>query len=373
MKNFILPFSLAFVVGCTAPTDEPTQDVEATDENSVEEPATADMDFLCTPQENKTPICGFQAAPEDAEWLPDGSGLIVSEMTGFGASERRGAISLVNIETGEISLLHDASMQNPARDQNVWGAEGVVSKENFSPHGISLSRRRDGLWQLLVVNHAEKETIDFFELLQVDGRWTLQWRGGVDADGTDIYNDVSASANGFYTTRFFKEELDNLFIDYTEKRENGIVKEWTPDKGWMELGGTKGISLNGILWNEAADELVVAEWGDSKVNVFTGAGEHKYTVDGIQNPDNISWNDTHDAYLVASKTTGLQKIAECGAANAEVCEGEFNIFEIEPGTGRKTTRYNSDGKFWGPPSNAVERDGKLYLGSFGGSRILIVE
>ena len=380
MKRFVLTISLALLVGCAGPTEEstPETDVPAPDAEAAAPVApdtgdTAELVDYCSAQANLTPICGFGGAPEDAEWLPDGSGLIVSEMPGFVEDATEGRISLVNVETGEITLLHDASMQNPETDENVWGAEGVTSKQVFSPHGINLSQRSDGRWQLLVVNHAETETIDFFELLQVDGQWALQWRGGVDAEGTDIHNDLDAAGTGLYVTRYFKGDLQNLFVDYTQQLENGIVKKWTPEEGWTELEGTKGVSLNGILWNEAEDELLVSEWGRSKVNVFTGEGVKKYAIEDVSHPDNISWNGAGDAYLVASKKAGLEKIAACGAAKAEVCEGEFNIFEIEPGSGLKTTRFNSDGTFWGPPSNAVEKDGKLYIGSFGGTRLLIVE
>ncbi len=382
MKNILILMSLAACVGCAGPKEASEKDtnVNATVDSEISEVAdnstTLDMEYYCTPQGTMTPICGFQASPEDAEWLPDGSGLIVSELPGLASGVPEGRISLVNTETGEISLLYDASMQDPEKDKNIWGAQGVTSKTSFSPHGISLSQRTDGRWLLLVVNHAhnaEQETIDMFELLQVNGDWALQWRGGVDRKGTDFYNDVDAAGAGFYVTRYFKGELNNLFIDYAQQLENGIVKKWGPDEGWSELPGTAGVSLNGILWNERADELVVSEWGKARVNVFTGDGEKKYSIDDIPHPDNISWNENGDAYLVASKTAGLQKIADCAAKNAEVCKGEFNIFELQPKSGNKTTRHNSDGEFWGPPSNAVEKDGKLYIGSFGGSRLLIVD
>ena len=393
MKTYILSAALVAIAGCAASNSTPEQEVEtatqdvvetvvaadeavteaAADETvTVDQGAAPDMAYYCTPQEKMTPICGLHS-PEDAEWLPDGSGLIISEMTAFGTYERSDRISLINTETGEATLLHDASMQTVGEGVNEWGAEGVTQKEIFSPHGISLSQREDGRWQLLVVNHAETETIDFFELLQVDGQWALQWRGGVEADGVDFYNDVTANGDGFFTTRYFKEKVENLFVDYAQQLENGVVKKWTPEEGWTELSETKGVSLNGILWNEAANEFVVSEWGKSRIHGYTGEGEYKFTVEGISHPDNISWNEDRDAYLVASKESGLEKIAACGAVLAEVCEGEFNIYEITPESGLKTVRYNSDGQFWGPPSNAVERDGKLYLGSFGGTRMLVVE
>ena len=373
MKHLVLTISLAVLVGCGAPEvasdaqNEPAP-VDAETSNTPEPIASADMDYLCTPQETMTPVCGFQS-PEDAEWLPDGSGLIVSE---YGQYILEGRISLLNHESGEITLLHDASMYDAART-NDWGETGVVQKKKFSPHGISLSQREDGRWQLLVVNHAETETIDFFELLQVDGEWKLQWRGGVDSPDGTFFNDVAANGDGFFATRFFLDKRENLAVDYIEQRENGIVKKWMPSEGWSELAGTKGVILNGILWNEAADELVVNEWGRSRVNVFSGAGEKKYTLEDVKHPDNVSWNDAQDGYLIASKSVPLETLVECGEAGLEVCEGLFHIYEITPEAGTMTTRYESDGKFWGPPSNAVEKDGKLYIGSFGGTRILVVE
>ena len=386
MKYALATISLVALTGCSTLEDEPPQDLEAAtqdvvetaviaeeavvvDDKVVEDAGVADMAYYCAPQEDMTPICGFQS-PEDAEWLPDGSGLIISE---YGQYVFEGAIKRLDHETGEISLLWNSGMQTAGEGLNEWGADGVTQKEKFSPHGISLSQREDGRWQLMVVNHAEQETIDLFELLEVDGQWTLQWRGGVDADGADFYNDVAATGAGFYTTRFFRDNIETLAVDYAEGRLNGVVKKWTPEQGWMELAGTKGVILNGVLWNEADDELVVNEWGKGRVNVFTGEGEKKYTIEDVSHPDNVSWNEARDGYLVASKKVSVQKLVECGAAKAEVCEGPFSIYEITPESGLKTTRYESDGEFWGPPSNAVERDGKLYLGSFQGSRVLVVE
>ena len=388
MKRSILTLSLVTLVGCATLDEIPNPEGHSASINVIEtvtapedtvvveeaivfaeEAMVVDMSDLCSPLENMTPICGLKS-PEDAEWLPDGSGLIISE---YGNYVSPGTIKLVDHITGEQVLLWDGGMQTAGEGENAWGAEGVTQKEKFSPHGISLSQRDDGRWQLLVVNHAETETIDYFELLLVDDQWTLEWRGGVDADGTDFYNDVAATETGFYTTRFFKEKLENLFVDYAEKLENGIVKKWTPEQGWTALPDTKGVILNGVLWNAAKDELVVNEWGMSRVRVFSGDGVHKFTIEDMSHPDNVSWNGARDAYLVATKSVDPQKLAECNIAGAEVCVGPFYIYEIQPGSGVKTVRYSSDGQFWGPPSNAVEKDGTLYLGSFGGTRLLVVE
>ena len=335
------------------------------------EPEAPDMDYLCTAQPKMKPFCGLQS-PEDMEWLPDGSGMLVSEYGSLG--KFLGRISLLNHHTGETTVLHDSKTEKAAANEQEWGASNSVQQDKFSPHGIGLAQRADGRWQLLVVNHADQETIDFFELLQTeDGQWRLQWRGSVDADDDSLFNDVAAAGDGFYTTRFYqKGSVYNSAKDYYFGRANGHVKKWTPSQGWKILEGTKGVLLNGILWNERAGELVVCEWGSEKVNVFNGEGEKKYDVE-LSFPDNVSWNANRDAYLVPSKSGSFYKTAKCVTAGVEVCKGAFEIYEINPETREATLRYSNEGEFYAAPSNAIERDGKLYIGSFLGSRMLMVE
>lgn len=370
MKSFWFAGSLTVVVACSSLTDTSEPEVVVAKQEVVEATSGEDMEHLCTPQDKVTPICVVNA-PEDAEWLPDGSGLILSEFAGFEGTE--GRISLLDIESGEVSLLYDSSLRKGADDTSEWGAKGVVEKKRFAPHGINLSQRADGRWQLLVVNHAARETIDVFELLQIDGVWTLLWRGGVDAVDESKFNDVAAFGDGFYTTRYFIGNRDTVEDDFLEQRKNGIVKKWTRGEGWADLAGTEGVLLNGILWNEAANELVVAELGLSLIHVFTSDGEKKHTIEGVRLPDNISWNEKRDGYLVSGNDVSVYKLADCAEAELEICAGEFAVFEIAPVTGSKKTRYSSDGEFWGPASNVVERDGRFYLGSSRGSRLLIVE
>jgi len=82
--------------------EEPSQQNPVA-ETSPEKDVSEDMTYLCTPQKGLTPVCGFASAPEDMEWLPDGS-MLVSEYGTLGAWE--GRISLYQPESGVITPLY---------------------------------------------------------------------------------------------------------------------------------------------------------------------------------------------------------------------------------------------------------------------------
>lgn len=329
-----------------------------------------DMDYLCSPQGNITGICGFKR-PEDMEWLPDGSGMIVSEYGNLGSLE--GRLSLYNPDSGKIELLYDSQISTKTHSQQIWGEADCLESEFFSPHGISLTQRSDGKWQLLAVNHSKSENIDFFELVNDNNRWKLNWRGCVTANDDSFFNDVAATQDGFFVTRFFAAGSPiNSLLDYYLNRKNGFVKKWSQTNGWKTLEGTTGVALNGVLWNQANNELVVAEWGNAKLNVFDGEGSLKYSV-AMPFPDNVSWNADKTKYLVPSKQGSMLSTIMCSSQQPEVCESPFTVYEISPISGEKQALFYHDGSFFGATSNALESDGKLFLGSFIGSRMLVVD
>ena len=329
-----------------------------------------DMDYLCSAQQEMEVICGFQA-PEDFEWLPDGSGMIVSEYGQMGAME--GRLTLMELDGYQITHLYDSQTAKRNITNNIWGDPDCDEPEYFSPHGISLAQRPSGRWQLLVVNHGEREAVEYFELKQIEGHWYLEWRGCVAAEGNDLFNDVSAAARGFYVTRFYKASSSLAPVwDYFFKRKNGVVKRWSIDNRWEVLEGTAAPLTNGVLWNAKDDELVVNEWGSGKVSIYNGKGEKKRELK-MSFPDNVTWDAKRENYYVASKGGSFLGSYNCGAKRSEHCQTPFSIVEITPNSDQARVRFKSDGSFFGAGTAAIERDNKLYIGSFTGSRMLVVE
>ena len=128
----------------------------------------------CKSDSQITVYCEF-SKPEDIVVLPDDRHLLISE---FGAIV---PLSPENLP-GQISLFDTDTMKKKSikltLGENVWGDNNCQGDDLLlSPHGIDLNQRSDGRYQLAVINHMPQETVEMFELLNVNDDWVLQWRG----------------------------------------------------------------------------------------------------------------------------------------------------------------------------------------------------
>jgi hypothetical protein len=118
----------------------------------------------CKSDSKLTVYCDF-TNPEDIVVLPDKKNLLVSE---FGAlppmnpENLPGRISLFDTNTLEIKPIEISP------GDNEWGHANCSRTDSiYSPHGIDLIKRNDGRYQLAVVNHMPRETLEMFELTYV--------------------------------------------------------------------------------------------------------------------------------------------------------------------------------------------------------------
>ena len=179
--------------------------------------------------------CEF-SKPEDIVVLPDDRHLLISE---FGAIV---PLSPKNLP-GKISLFDTDTMKKKsikvALGENIWG-EDSCQRDNLllSPHGIDLNQRSDGLYQLAVINHMPKETVEMFELIKDNDIWTLIWRGCVNALKTGYFNDVALKSDGsFFTTQMYDKETSYLSLVYISfiKPDTGFVYQWDINNGFIKI------------------------------------------------------------------------------------------------------------------------------------------
>ena len=111
----------------------------------------------CDPVGRAKPLCGYQN-PEDLALLPDARHVIVSEYGDAGA--RPGRLTLLDLGSREHTVLFAGGEPGAA---GPWGAPDCSPPTSaFSPHGIHLAKRADGLLQLLVVQHGGRESVEMF-------------------------------------------------------------------------------------------------------------------------------------------------------------------------------------------------------------------
>ena len=259
----------------------------------------------CESNEELNVYCNFMN-PEDLALTPDGKFLIVSE---FG-----GMAPLVEMTSGNLSFFNIEEKTkvnvNIAFAENDWGSDNCFRDPNipFGPHGIDLVQREDGKFQLAVVSHHPKESVEMFELRQKDG-WMLEWRGCVDVDGQYYFNDVSLDTSGdFYASHMFDSDfsLARALLNVFVKSNTGMVIKWNQNKNFEELHYTAGSFPNGIALDQNNNNLIVNYNLGDKTILFDLNSKESLGVYEYNSPDNViikdgfAWVTNHDHTVIQS-------------------------------------------------------------------------
>jgi DNA-binding beta-propeller fold protein YncE len=313
----------------------------------------------CGQQGNVEVVCGTRA-PEDFEVTPDGNHLVVAK---FGRGEDQ-ALDLFNLQTQQFSALPMSALKLPG-----WGDPACTESlgSRVGAHGLSLSRRGSGEWQLYVVNHLERESMEMYELLPDGAAWQLVWHGCVFADKP--YNDVAALADGgFVATRpqAIQQEGQNLF----DGGPSGNVAIWSPGSGEQVLPGSDYAYPNGVLVSADGAFVYISGWTSSTFHRYdlrqqreTGRIELGFM------PDNLTWTPRGSILAAGIKGVG----GNCPADSGVPCIQSAMVAEVDPQTLQMTLVFDSGGQaLISGTSVAIEATGSIYIGSFQGNRLIRV-
>jgi WD40 repeat protein len=302
-------------------------------------------------------ICGTNA-PEDFESTPDNRFLIVSKM---GRGEDRG-LDLFDLATQTFTAILLSVGKKPG-----WGEDACSESigGRIQPHGLSLSKRTSGEWQLYVVNHNTRESMEMYELLPDNTKWKLAWRGCVFA--SEPYNDVAALPDGsFVATRpqAIQKEARNLFGG----KPSGNVAVWTIGGGEQVLPGSEYGYPNGILVSKDGRSLYISGWTTRDLHRYDLATKKEVAkLELTFMPDNLTW--TPDGEILAAGIKGVN--GNCPSGSNYPCIQAFVLAEVDPKTMESRIVYDSNGKaFINGVSVAIEAGNAFYVGSFQGDRLL---
>ena len=335
----------------------------------------------CQSDDALTVYCDFQN-PEDLAALPDGRHILVSE---FGAIT---PLSPVNVH-GNLSLLDttDGTKKNIEMEMsdNLWG-DPECERENmiFSPHGIDINQRIDGSYQLAIVNHMPTETIELFELIEINDAWSLTWRGCVDAPAHGYFNDVALKSNGsFYVSQMYDKNISLLMLAVmdTTKEDTGYVYHWTRKKGFKRLINTDGAFPNGVeLSNDESNLFINYAFGNkiSKYNLSSKMIEASFSMNGI--PDNITIDGDY-LWVGTQDYSGLDSLIYCGVFAKDTfedprinqCPLPFAAYHLKQSDLSLVNSYKYSNTVMGTATVALSVNGQLYFGTYHGDRIASVE
>ena len=302
-------------------------------------------------------VCGTRA-PEDFEVTPDGRYLVVAK---FGAVSDP-SLDLYNLAAKRFSNLPLSDAKLPG-----WGQADCTESigAQVSAHGLSLTQRSSGEWQLYVVNHNVRESMEMYELLPSGDSWRAVWRGCVLAEAP--YNDVSALPDGsFVATR--PQAIQSEGQDIFAGAPSGNVALWTAAAGERVLPGTELGYPNGVLVSDDGRYAYISGWTTRDFHRYDLRAER---MDGHVDlgfmPDNLT--RTPAGKLLAAGIKGVQ--GNCPAASEDPCLQGSVVAEIDPQTLAMTVVFDNNGRaLINGTSVAIEADGALYVGSFQGSRML---
>ena len=335
----------------------------------------------CQSDDALTVYCDFQN-PEDLAVLPDGRHILVSE---FGAII---PLSPVNVR-GNLSLLDttDGTKKNIEIEMsdNVWG-DPECERENMilSPHGIDINQRLDGSYQLAIVNHMPTETIELFELIEINDAWSLRWKGCVDAPEHGYFNDVALMSNGsFYVSQMYDKNISLLMLAVldTTKEDTGYVYHWTRQNGFERLINTDGAFPNGVeLSNDESNLFINYAFGNkiSKYNLSSKTIEASFNMNGI--PDNITIDGDY-LWVGTQDYSGLDSLIYCGVFAKDTfedpminqCPLPFAAYHLKQSDLSLVNSYKYSNTVMGTVTVALSMNGQLYFGTYHGDRIASVD
>ena len=319
----------------------------------------------CAAVDGLTPICEFQN-PEDLVDLKDGSWLLVSQGI---RDEEAGSLLAFRPADGAKQLRWPGGEHK--RGAGHEACPGPPDATHFSPHGIDLSG--DGR-TLYVVNHGGREAVEIFGIAPArDGAPSLTWRGCVVAPDAVMMNDVAALPGcGFVATKMLSPGLaGNLAL--ARGKISGHLLVWEGTGPMQALAGSEASGPNGVETTEDGGTLYVAEWAAQRLTRMARDGSGRRSVDVGFRPDNFTWTPDGEL-LVAGQVADFLDMPSCLSVTEGSCGLASMVARVDPETLETEILVDQrPATVAGGASVALEHDGKLWIGTFGGNRLVWTE
>jgi hypothetical protein len=319
------------------------------------------------------PVCGFQN-PEDFAVADGGAVLIVSEMGGMLAPEKRGAISLFDLASEVRRVVYPRPEPEFRAPTPGWGDPACPGEPGagLNPHGIDLAPRPDGKLRLLVVNHGGRESIEFFEVNGRGRKLAVHWRGCAVPPGGLFFNDVvNLPDGGFLVTHMFSGSPVWGVLRSRLGFDTGAVYEWQAPNSWRAVPGTDAPFPNGIELSADGREIFLNAYSAGEVRRIERATGELLAVADVRSPDNSSWA-RDGRLLVASHRGSFLDEVKCQDLERGACPMAFAIASLDPETLEAAIVFANSGEPMGAGTIAVDLGDEWVMGSFAGDRILRV-
>ncbi len=328
----------------------------------------------CSALGNARPICTF-TNPEDMVPLPGNQALLIGEY-GTSAEDHAGGLVVFDLESEARETVYIGGRGN-GRATPGWG-DPTCSDEpdaRFNSHGIDLVRRDDGRLALLVVQHGNREAVEFFEVKGGGTDWHVSWRGCVESPPDASLNEVAALPDGsFYTTKMASlVGADNLDAGFPTE-PTGMAFHWTPADGFRVIGGTEAILPNGITASPDGRFIYMNASGESNIRKIEVASGRELGRAAVITPDNVTWSPDGRLLIASLRVEDPEVFGACQTLEAGSCTIPFAIEAVDPETMEPLGPvYETAGRPMGAGTVGLQVGDELFVGSFRSDRILRID
>jgi hypothetical protein len=334
----------------------------------------------CVAKDGLVPVCGVQN-PEDLAVLPGGR-YVLSSQYGGTAGEKPAGLALYDSTVGSISKLGPFVDPSP----ELWGSPDCTTPPGaaFSSHGIELSQRDDGRWQVIAVNHGGRESLEWFELIEKPGSpqpISLAWRGcAVVLDGRSI-NAVATlpHGGGQLVSQIWQHAgpTSPLFATWNLlmsrfAMSSGAVLHWD-GKQFTEVPGTRGMFPNGIVVSADGRYMYVNMEGYNQIQKIPVSGGKPVAVADVGGmPDNVRWSANRTTLYVASIRGSFSEMGDCMNLDDGACPMRGAVVAVDPESMKAYDLFEHEGAPMGGFTAAVELSDSLLIGAYASDRYLRV-
>jgi hypothetical protein len=224
---------------------------------------------------------------------------------------------------------------------------------------------------LLAVNHEDRESVEYLELIGSGTATRAIWRGCViSPDGA--YNDIAATRDGGFVAtiptdaKVFAANGGKAPMD--GKSDTGYLVAWHPGKAQTRLPRSEAPYNNGVQLSPNGRTAYFNAWTGKEVRRYDIAtGKVTGVIKLAFRPDNLTW--TKDGALIAAGTDESASGPNCPQVDG-MCALGFAIARIDLRTFRATPVFTAPPGVIVGVSVAIPVGKDFYVGGFSGNRVV---
>lgn len=320
-----------------------------------------------------------QGPPEDIIALPRTRWVVISSMK---SAAHSGGLSLVNSRSEEVTNLWPVENFAYAPDTTAFpGCVTPPDESDAATHGVNVMQTGRWTFDLYVVYHGSRESIEVFSLNVRGNRPTASWRGCVETSPGIAANSVAVLPDGGLAITNPYDISKPTLQEFFSTEPSGQLWTWHRESGWLKVPGSEMHFPNGIEVSDDGATLYAAETTPSVRNITsvpTAGGTQRVVGHTELLPDNLRWTDS-GTLLTTGPLYGVPPtiavVGECFVlkeAAPDYCVRGFDIAEIDPATGTTEVIFSSRTPQITQPTVAAPVGRDIWIGSNGSERIAVV-